>query len=246
MDPSLGRVGIGIITRNRSGILNYSLQFFNEFGHGSSIVVVDDDTPEPECDLNKEVCEHHQVEYFKTTRLGIAKAKNLCLELLGDCDHYFLFDDDAWPVQRGWEAHYIELARNTGQEHLMHLLDLPGMPRMHSERGLSWHSQCGGVMLYLTKKAKETTGGWNPKFNIYGYEHAELSRRIYSLGLTQGPGPYISSATSKEWIYSLDFNLNNLGEHPPGITIGPREFMPSLIGECERIPEFIAENSQYL
>jgi glycosyltransferase involved in cell wall biosynthesis len=81
------------------------------------LVVVDDASDEKKVGL--EVDKYH---YFPK-RVGIAKSKNKCLELLEKCDHIFLFDDDFYPIKEGWEQIYIDTAQQTGIHHLCFTFD---------------------------------------------------------------------------------------------------------------------------
>src|SRR5690349_8979887 len=104
------KVGIGITAHNRPQVFGHTLKMVRRFAPaGSEIVVVDDasDTPEP-------------AAIFRFDRnAGIARAKNKCLELLdaAGCDQLFLFDDDTYPIAKGWELPYIE----SPEPHLMYI-----------------------------------------------------------------------------------------------------------------------------
>jgi hypothetical protein len=56
-------------------------------------------------------------------RLGIARAKNKCLEQLDDCEHIFLFDDDCYPIKKGWHEIYIEASKYSGYQFFAHTRD---------------------------------------------------------------------------------------------------------------------------
>jgi hypothetical protein len=57
-------------------------------------------------------------------------------------------------------------------------------------------------MLYFHKSAIEKAGGMNPIFGKWGYEHPNLSERIYNLGLTTFK--YMDVPNSEQLIYSAD------------------------------------------
>jgi hypothetical protein len=57
-------------------------------------------------------------------------------------------------------------------------------------------------MLFFTRHCINTAGGFDERFQGWGYEHAELSRRIYNMDLT--PAPYLDIRDSKGLFYSHD------------------------------------------
>lgn len=143
-------------------------------------------------------------------RQGVAKSKNECLRELKDCDHIFLFDDDTFPCHPDWHKEFIAAAQIMNQHHLMYI---PGKThnRGHTGKGvqgahfgdLIQYTHSWGCMLYFTKECIEKAGGFNEEFEIYGYEHAELSYRIHNMGLTSFPFLTIKNVTN--FIYSVDY-----------------------------------------
>ena len=98
-------IGIGLTTHDRNDILKKSLSFQKKFlPKGAKIVVIDD-------------CSNIPVkgaDYRFEHNAGIASAKNKCIELLDGCEHIFLFDEDAWPIDNDWHLPYIK----SGDKHL--------------------------------------------------------------------------------------------------------------------------------
>ena len=86
-------IGIGISTTvERKEVFYKTLSQIEKFApNGSKIIWVTD--------------YHHE---------GIAVTKNKCLAKLVECDHIFLFDDDLYPVKKGWADLYVEAAEMTG------------------------------------------------------------------------------------------------------------------------------------
>src|SRR5690606_9326345 len=94
-----GRIGVGITTHNRPDVFAQTLRKMREhLPAGARLVVVDDASTNPVAEAT----------YRFEKNVGIARAKNKCLELLADCEHIFLFDDDCAPVVDGWERPYID------------------------------------------------------------------------------------------------------------------------------------------
>ncbi len=100
------KIGIGITTHNRPQVFRHTLRNVLKFApRGAKVLVVDDASTDTV----------REATYRFDVNAGIARAKNKCLELLEDCDHIFLFDDDTYPIKKGWEQPYIDSA----EPHLM-------------------------------------------------------------------------------------------------------------------------------
>lgn len=162
-------IGIGLTTRNRSETARNTYNKIMELGpHGwFKLAVVDDASDLP----------FEGSTYRFEQNAGVGSAKNKCLELLEGCEHMFLFDDDCSPVVDEWWLPYI----NSGLNHAAYTFD-----RMELNRTSKYvsYEYPNGCMLYFTRKCIDTAGGWDTEFQGYGWDHCELSRRIYNMGLT--------------------------------------------------------------
>lgn len=193
---SAPKIGIGITTRNRDSFPICYKQITRTLPKGAKLVVVDDEStiPVPEATFRF----NHNV--------GVAAAKNKCLELLEGCDYIFLFDDDCWPVKKGWEKPYI----NSGLHHASFTFDHNRLVRNGNDKigelgALSYFKNACGCMLFFTGEAIQTAGGFNRAFGKYGNEHIDLSVRIYNAGLT--PHPFMDVTGSMNFFHSLDYYL---------------------------------------
>lgn len=189
------KIGIGFTTHNRHDLIKKAVILAKKYTPDAKIVVVDDASSKPV----------ENATYRFNKNVGIAKAKNKCLELLDDCDYIFLFDDDTYPAKEKWYEPYIK----SGENHLMmtwHLYN-NGRPNGHNlikvENGLAQYTSPCGCMLYITKKVLETVGGMDEGFIKWGDEHVEWSNRIYNAGLTTHR--YADVAGSQSLIYAADF-----------------------------------------
>lgn len=154
-------IGIGITTRNRREVFNTTLAKIIEFlPQGARIVVVDDasteridlshlDVPVRQCRFNENV--------------GIARAKNRCLEMLQDCEHIFLFDDDTYPLKAGWEQGYMQ----SGMNHLMYIFETfangqqcGDIRKIYENNSIAAYSHVRGCMLYYRKICLQKLGEW--------------------------------------------------------------------------------------
>lgn len=145
-------IGIGITTMNRPDCLKKCLDSIKKhtFNDGVSIYVADD----------------------SVNRVGVAKRKNECLRALKHCDHVFLLDDDVSIIRDGWIEFFIQ--SNVG--HCMFLSH-----KLHNFKyqkdNVKVFADCGGVFLYMDKKAIEKVGAFDEKFEFWGMEHCDWSMR---------------------------------------------------------------------
>ena len=215
-------IGIGITTRNRPHVLEACLRHFRYFAHGAARIVVVDDASENWKD-NYEVFEKCKptlnAMYKKTERrLGIAGAKNECLRELVDCQHVFLFDDDAWPHAHFWADKWIACAEFHGLGHMSWAAAVPGIRPLVTigvgDNQLTEWDNCLGVCLYFSRKCLRALGGFDESGGaLYGYEHAQMSQRATVAGHTGGLR-YAGPTLAHEWIYSLDISLGWLKKEP--------------------------------
>jgi GT2 family glycosyltransferase len=109
MDSS-NKIGIGITTRNRNDLIQECVSNIIKYSTFDKLIIVDDASEIPV------VIDGVHIHRFDKQQ-GIAKGKNKCIEYLEDCDHLFLFDDDCWPIKKGWEDIYIKNAKESGCNH---------------------------------------------------------------------------------------------------------------------------------
>jgi GT2 family glycosyltransferase len=175
----------------------------------TNIVVVDDNTDDHyHRSMNKfctEVAYAPEIEYvYNEQRLGIAKSKNECLKRLKHCDYIFLFDDDCFPQKDGWAELYIDAYKRTNCHHFIHNQDCGVIAKTSTQEGVETYLNCAGVLLFLTRHVIDNVGGFDKRFGIYGYEHAQYSSRIQRSGLMGKFGPYATPEGSADYIYSAD------------------------------------------
>jgi len=177
-------IGIGITTTpERKAIYEESLAEWYEFLPKDAYIVVINDLK------------------YK----GIAHSKNKCLAQLYElgCNEFFLVDDDVRPLKMGWELPYI----NHPEPHLMYQFKLSGKPAndmrvLYKDDETVAYSHTRGAFIYLNKEVLDTVGGFDEEYNPYGYEHPDLTNRIYNAGLTKYRAMDVPN--SKELIYCLD------------------------------------------
>lgn len=189
-------IGIAITTHNRYKVFKDTYQrIVKLLPPGAKLVVVDDAS-------KKHVPE---ATFRFDENVGIARAKNKCFELLENCEHIFLFDDDCYPVMTNWWIPYIE----SKEPHLMYIFEntsytkeLNGCREVYRDNNKVAYSHPRGCMLYFKKVCLETVGGMDTSYARWGFEHVDLSNRIFNAGLTSWR--YMDVLNSHELIYSLD------------------------------------------
>jgi hypothetical protein len=122
----------------------------------------------------------------------------------------FLFDDDAMPARSDWWQPWIQ----PGLGHLTFSMEISHLKKIESF-GPGWQgfSGCLGCCLYFSKRALATLGGFDPRFGVYGFEHAQMSLRAHKAKLT--PCLYPAPVEALASIYTLDMHMGWLGQKPP-------------------------------
>lgn len=213
-------ISVGITTRNRSKYLDLALQHFVKYSSVVDEIYIIDDGSDYTYQNFVVIKEWSSVSRIPIsyslngTRLGIAKSKNKCLRHMQDSDHLFLFDDDCFPKKLGWEYCFIKAAQQSNVHHLMFLTPFSIIQPVQKMEHITAYNNCAGVMLYLNKYALDTVGGYDSRFGLYGYEHAQYSQRMFKAGLT-GSHPYNTPNNANDYIYSLDINWGWNQQLPP-------------------------------
>lgn len=184
----MASIGVGITTYNRPEMLKKCLEHIKKhtFNDNVTIYVADD----------------------SNERKGVAYRKNECLRALKDCDYVFLFDDDCYPIKDGWVEFFIQGIKPSGYTHFLFMND-----KFHRKQGRynnrDVYNDCGGVFMFLTKKDIEKAGAFNEEFGLWGFEHADYSRRI-------SPScPYQMLVGTEDYLYAEDYSNPN---HKSSIT----------------------------
>jgi glycosyltransferase involved in cell wall biosynthesis len=190
-------IAICITVHNRNRIFEDSLRYWEKFKpENSTIFVVDDASLIP-------ITSNFRFE----KNVGIAKAKNKCLELSEQFDHIFLVDDDVRPIKNEWEIPYI----NSGMNHLCLTFEKnnkgrfvsPSIRKKEEKGHLVYYTAPNGCMLYLKQECLKVAGGMRPEFGLWGFEHVEYTQRIHNMGLT--PEPFMDVKDSTKLFDILDW-----------------------------------------
>lgn len=143
-------------------------------------------------------------------RRGIALRKNECLHHLQDCDYIFLFDDDCYPIKKGWEQFVIKAHQDSGEHHFAYLKD-----SIHSAKNfyfcgdttLKSFVTCGGVFLSITKECLKKVGGFWDEYDLYGFEHYGYSFRAFEAKLNSDL--FMSIEGLEDYLFAYDYEDKN-------------------------------------
>lgn len=192
-------IAIAISTHNRSDAFMKSLERMLFFKPDNAEIFVVDDASN---DFYKYA---EWVDYHFSERAGIPRVKNKCLELCMETEakHIFLFDDDIFPIKKGWEIPYIA----SGIHHLCYTFTtaykhVAERKKGYEKDGFMIHSLANGCMMYFTRECINTVGGFDERFGLGLYEHTDLTRRICNAGLT--PYKCMDVVGSDKLFHSMD------------------------------------------
>jgi GT2 family glycosyltransferase len=188
-------IGVAITTHNRrETALETVAKWKSMLPNDAIIIVVDDASVEP----------YPNADHRFDVNVGIAKAKNKCIELLiqKGCTELFLADDDCYPTSADWSKAYIESPYPLLSYTFSFVAKrIPNGNRMIKKDGShKWYSNPCGCMVYLNKIVVDTIGGYDVEYSMYGDEHLDYAIRAKNAGLI----PYAYIDVSEPLFYCLD------------------------------------------
>lgn len=231
----LEKIGIAITTRNRSDVLSACLRHFSVFKpeFEYAFVVLDDNSDKDESEINERVCVENgfSMNYvYSSERMGIAKAKNQCLYMLGDCEYYFLFDDDCFPKRLSWDSLYVNCYKHSGCHHLLYNAHIGPYAPVGRAFGVEEYNAELGVLMFMTRHCLDVIGGFDERYGIYGYEHIEYTRRAQEAILTNKLGRSCVPLSASDYIYAFDLDWQ-MGRVLPPLKNLASMFQSSLVEE---------------
>ena len=200
------KIGIAITTRNRPVLLERTLMNIRKYSKSDiKVIVVDDNSDDKNMELNLDVCfKYGAIVYYNIKRKGIARSKNKCLLKLASYDYVFLFDDDCYPIKNGWEMFFINAARQSNTHHFLRLNNHPVKILDKNKVKIGEHLCANGCFIFLTTELISKVGGFDVKYDTYGFEHAQYSERIHKAGLSHCKNPMLIG--TQDYIYSIDLD----------------------------------------
>ncbi|NLI27126.1 MAG: glycosyltransferase family 2 protein [Acetobacter sp.] len=180
------KLGIGIITYNRSNILKETIKSIQKYTKTEfSLIVADDGSSDDTCSVLTEM----GIPFITGRNKGISWNRNRALWYLKEvcsCNQIIIFEDDCFPNQDGWEDEWIKAINYYG--HVNYMPDLtieidndissgsgtakdPFIAPMHQAFCVGYH-----------RKALEYVGYLDTRFIRYGEEHVEHTHRFLRAG----------------------------------------------------------------
>lgn len=192
------KIAIAITTRNRPQQLSIAVQHWKKHLPDDAQLFIVDDASYPHA---------HNHSFRFPQQAGIGAAKNACIKLLmeTDADHFFLADDDCWPIVSNWHEPYIQ----SKVKHLSmtfqgaHTGAANGVLKTGEYNNLHEYNKPCGCLIYVHRSVIEAIGGFDPDYPMWGMEHIDFSNRIHNAGLT--PKPYLDVPNSTELFHSMDY-----------------------------------------
>jgi hypothetical protein len=194
-------VAIAITTRNRPDVLARCLKQIEAVTPANFPVFVVDDASDPPA------IEARNTGIRFPQNVGIPRAKNACIDLCmaSGANHFFLLDDDCWPVAENWWQPYTF----SPEPHFNYIFVnwTNGTPvgdcvELYNDGKMRAFDQARGCAIYLERRVIEKVGGFDPIFGLGMEEHLEYSRRICNAGLATFP--FQDVVDSDELWYSVD------------------------------------------
>src|SRR5690606_27463238 len=153
------RIRVTMTTQNRNDVLDATGEKMKAVAPATVPELVVDDVS---------ICPGEGAVFRASEIVVNARAKNKAMEVMyviPDVDHFFLFDDDAWPLVEGWWRPYVE----SPEPHLMAIFDKPkGATKSQVEvlyrddRHVAYHAT-RGYMLYAHRSVLDRVGGMDPE-----------------------------------------------------------------------------------
>jgi len=135
--------------------------------------------------------------------MGIPVNKNRLIKHLKNNDVLFIIEDDIGILKKGWVDLYLTAIQETGYQHMNYIVkgyrDFidPNKIKKYKSVSLGWTGPyVSGVMMVISKHCLRSVGGIDERYKVYGYEHADYSRRCKMSNLYPQDHFHVMEATS--------------------------------------------------
>jgi GT2 family glycosyltransferase len=139
---------------------------------------------------------------------GISKNKNRIIKHLYNNDFIFIAEDDIVFFKKGWLDLYLRAIEVTGFQHFNFILPIY---RDNIKRTIKYDDitigdsgpYVNGVLMVMSKKCLDLVGGFDDRYDRYGYEHVNYTNRCTKAGLYPDFNMHVMQ-TSKylDWVAS--------------------------------------------
>lgn len=164
-------------------------------------------------------------------RKGPGFGRNECIKNLYDsgCDYIFMFDDDTYPVKKGWEDHIIRAATDND----IHCFGYPNSNaavvnaalsnKLRTVNGVDYWQWSTGCFKFITRRFVEEVGYFNNEYHTYGFEDVGYLYRARASRLC-GPGDGDPAPVNlSDYIFSSDIFAEATTGFDPYANMSPHE-----------------------
>lgn len=202
------KIGIGIVTYNRSHLLKKLLNSLKN-SNFDELIIVNDGAP---IQIDSYGDKIHQ----NKTNIGVGKSKNIALKYLLDkkCDHYFLIEDDIYLKDPEAFSKYIDASKKSGIQHFnfsqhgMMNKSFDGTktptPRLivaFNDVEVALYPHCVGAFSYYSKKCLDAVGVLDEQY-FNACEHVDHTYEIIKAGMH--PNFWYFADINESWKYIGD------------------------------------------
>ena len=144
---------------------------------------------------------------------GCSYGRNECIKHLYDanCDYIFLFDDDTYPVIKGWENKIIQwmIQENV---HVLGIIDIKNNEptQLLKNNSVVYQAGTAGPFVALDRFAIEKIGYYNTDYTIYGWEDVAYYGRAKQIGLCV----FNDGIRVPVWLNTYIHDMDMYGENP--------------------------------
>ena len=179
-------IGVGILSYNRLDSLKRLINSIRKYTDLSQTKVFVSDESDNQS-VKKWLDEQHDIIFINNKdRLGVAGNSNRLLQALSRFDNILLLNDDVEILSNGWERFYFDIMTKTNFKHFCYrqngIYGAKDEGSINIINGVSLHKisdKPHGAVLALKKEVIDKIGYFNEKFEEYGMEHVDYSRRVY-------------------------------------------------------------------
>lgn len=196
--------GIAVCTFNRAKNLSEVLDaVVKSQPSNAKLVLCDDGSTDDTSEIAKKF---PQFVYIRGKNLGVIANKNRALFSLQNCPFLAILEDDLIPTAPGWFEIYEAASLATGIHHFCRVQDkelpevYPDFAAFMAKRHLTpiYGPSPRGDLTFITAKALNTVGAFNPNFVGAGYGHGEWSNRIAKAGLIPHPAKWVDIKEARD------------------------------------------------
>lgn len=199
-------IKIGVTAFRRPELLTECVEKIKEFTDHEYELMVACDSPQI-----ADYCKEKGYPFIGGERRGVARNKNRLIRWFqfSPVKHFFIFEDDTYPIQKGWDTWFIKAHEQTGFPIFLFMSEdkMWGDIKQFIEfqdYTVKLMELDSAMMMSLQPHVIETLGGMNQEFRYYGGEHSEFLQRAVRVKMLPVRG--ISLKGCDKYIWSKDID----------------------------------------